>query len=135
MRVDSLGLPRQVAPIADGGAIDAAPSTPPRRARHRLALGARLCSLERDFGEAPQLAAVQLLRPLLPQQFDRAHADAQMLIHALAVELVGHAGQLDLAVQRLVAHAEQRAVGNAKAEAVGGDGRRSPCRARSPGFG
>ena len=52
----------------------------------------------------------------------RADADAQVLVHALAVEVVGHAGQLDLAVQRLVAHAQQGAVGHAEAKAVGGDG-------------
>ena len=57
-----------------------------------------------------------------PQDLDRAHADAQVLVDALAVELVGHAGQLDLAVQRLVAHAQQGAVGHAEAEAVGRDG-------------
>ena len=61
--------------------------------------------------------------PSLAQDLDRAHADAQVLVDALAVEVVGHAGQLDLAVQRLVAHAQQRAVGHAEAEAVGGDGR------------
>jgi hypothetical protein len=41
---------------------------------------------------------MQLFRPLLAQQLDRAHADAQMLIHAFAVELIRHAGQFDLAV-------------------------------------
>jgi hypothetical protein len=45
--------------------------------------------------------------PLLAQQLDGAHADAQVLVHARAVEGVGHARQLDLAVQRLVAHAQQ----------------------------
>jgi hypothetical protein len=41
---------------------------------------------------------MQLFRPLLPQQFDRAHADTQMLTHPFPVELVCHARQLDLAV-------------------------------------
>ena len=36
--------------------------------------------------------------------------------------MVGHAGQLDLAVQRLVAHAKQGAVGHPKTKAVGGNG-------------
>jgi hypothetical protein len=40
-----------------------------------------------------------------------------VLVDALAVKVVGHAGQLDLAVQRLVAHAQQGAVGHAEAEA------------------
>jgi hypothetical protein len=50
---------------------------------------------------------VQLLMPCGAQQLDGAHADAQVLVDALAVEVVGHARQLDLAVQRLVAHAQQ----------------------------
>ncbi len=40
------------------------------------------------------------------------------------VEGVGGAGQLDLAMQRLVGDAKQRAVRHAHAEALGGDGRR-----------
>ena len=40
------------------------------------------------------------------------------------VEGVGLAGQLDLAVERLVGDAQQRAVGHAEAIALGGDGRR-----------
>ncbi len=78
--------------------------------------------LEGDFREAAQLAAVQPGHAAGTQDVDGAHADAQMLVHALAVEVVGHARQLDLAVQRLVGHAQQRAVGHAEAEAVGGDG-------------
>src|SRR5438552_13638491 len=80
--------------------------------------------LKRDLGEAAQLAAVQLVDTGLAQQFDRADADAQVLIDPLAVEMIRHAGQLDLAVPRLVAHAQQRAVGYPKAKAVGGDRRR-----------
>jgi hypothetical protein len=84
---------------------------------------ARACSaLERHLGKAAQLAAVQAARTLLAQQLDGPHADAQVLVDPLAVEVVGHAGQLDLAVQRLVADAQQRAVGHAEAEAVGGNG-------------
>ena len=45
-----------------------------------------------------------------------------MLVDALAVEAVGHAAQLQLAVERLIGDAEQGAVGDAEAEAVGGDG-------------
>jgi len=45
-----------------------------------------------------------------------------MLVDAFPVEMVGHARQLDLAMQGLVAHAQQGAVGHAEAEAVGGDG-------------
>ncbi len=65
----------------------------------------QFASLKRHLRKAPQLAAVELLGPLRAQQVDRAQADAQVLVDALAVEAVGHAGQLDLAVQRLVADA------------------------------
>ena len=50
----------------------------------------------------PQLAAVQLVHTFFAQQLNRPHADTQMLVHPLAVKVVRHAGQLDLAVQRLV---------------------------------
>jgi hypothetical protein len=78
--------------------------------------------LKRHLGKAARLAAVQLPRPLVPQQLHRAHADAQELAHAFAAEGVGHARPLDLAVQRLVAHAQQRAAGHPQAQAAGGDG-------------
>ena len=45
-----------------------------------------------------------------------------MLADRALVEGVGLARQLDLAVQRLVGHAEQRPVGHAEAVALGGDG-------------
>jgi hypothetical protein len=35
---------------------------------------------------------MQLFRPLLAQQLDRAHANVQMLIHPFAIELIRHAG-------------------------------------------
>jgi hypothetical protein len=55
-------------------------------------------SLERNFGKAPQLAAVQLVEPQPAQKLDGAHADAQVLADTFAIELVGHARQLDFAV-------------------------------------
>ena len=64
---------------------------------------------------------MKLFQPLLAQSFDRTHADEQMLVDAFAVELVRHPRQLDLAVQWLIAHAKQRAVGHPKTEAVGGN--------------
>jgi hypothetical protein len=51
-----------------------------------------------------------------------ADADAQVLVHPFTVEMVGHAGQLDFAMQWFVAHAQQRAIGHPKAKAVGGNG-------------
>jgi hypothetical protein len=72
-----------------------------------------------------KLRSLRLCRrdaPARSSSMARPYADAQVLVDALAVEVVGHAGQLDFAVQRLVAHAQQRAVGHAEAEAVGGDG-------------
>jgi hypothetical protein len=77
----------------------------PRHRDELIGLGMPDCLLKRHLGEAPELAAVQLLKPLAAQDVKRANADTQMLVDALAVERVGHAGQLDLAVQRLVAHA------------------------------
>ena len=52
---------------------------------------------------------------------DRFQANTQMLAHARGVKGIGHARQFDLAVQWFVGDTEQRAVGHAKAEAVGGD--------------
>jgi hypothetical protein len=64
---------------------------------------------------------MQLSGPLLAQQLNGAHADAQMLVHALSVKVVGHARQFDFAVQRFVAHTQQRAIGHTKPETVGGN--------------
>src|ERR1043165_1712020 len=80
--------------------------------------------LKRDLGEAAQLARMQALRFLQLETFERPDPDLEVLADALAVELAGHAGELDLAMQRLVGNAKQRAVGNPKREAVGGDRRR-----------
>ena len=63
---------------------------------------------------------MQLARSFSPQQLNRPHADAQMLVYPLAVKVVGHAGEFDFAVQGLVAHAQQGALVHAKAKAVGG---------------
>jgi hypothetical protein len=41
------------------------------------------------------------------------------------VEVVGHAGEFDFAVQRFVSDAEQSVIGRAKAKTVGGDGQQS----------
>ena len=57
------------------------------------------------------------------QEADRCDADLQMLADGALVEGVRGAGQLDLAMQRLVGDAKQRAVGHAHAKALGGDGR------------
>src|SRR2546427_4928941 len=43
--------------------------------------------LERHLREAAQLAAVQALGAAFAQDVDGAHADAQMLVHALAEEV------------------------------------------------
>ena len=58
----------------------------------------------------------------LAQEVERLDADLEMLADRALVEGVGLAGQLDLAVQRLVGDAEQGAVGHAEAIALGGDG-------------
>src|SRR6516225_3492917 len=58
------------------------------------------------------------------QLSERVEADLQMLIDTLAVELPSHSGELDLAMQRLVRDAEQRAVRHAEPESIGRDRRR-----------
>ena len=75
---------------------------------------------KRRLLERAQLARVQRLAPRL-QQLDRCEADLQMLRDGGLVERVGGARQLDLAVQRLVGDAQQRAVGHAQPEALRGD--------------
>src|SRR5690606_11048100 len=76
---------------------------------------------ERGFVEAAQLARVQRLH-LIAQQIQGRQADAQVLVHRSLIEGVGGAGQLDLAVQRLVRYAQQGAVGYAQTITLGGDG-------------
>ncbi len=61
--------------------------------------------------------------PLGAQQVDGPNADLQMLRDGPLIKAVGLTGELDLTVQRLVRDAEQRAVGDAEAIALGGDGR------------
>src|SRR5215475_9819175 len=56
----------------------------------------QLCLLERDLGEAAELAAVQLLHAESPQQFHGANADLEMLPDLALVEGVRHAGELQL---------------------------------------
>src|SRR6266849_2323667 len=65
---------------------------------------------------------MQPFRLLRLELLKRLEANLEMLIDSLPVELAGHAGQLDLSVQRLVRATEQRAVGHAEAKAIGGDG-------------
>ncbi len=60
----------------------------------------------------------------LAQQVHRGDADLDVFGDGPFVEAVGLARQLDLAVQRLVGHAQERAVGHAEAIALGGDGGR-----------
>ena len=62
--------------------------------------------LEGGFHEGPQLAGVQALRRHAAQAFEGADADFQVLVDLAAVEGAGHAGQLQLAVRRLVRHSK-----------------------------
>ena len=59
---------------------------------------------------------------LAAQDVERRKADHQVLADRALVEGVGGAGQLDLAMQRLVGDAEQRAVGHAQPVALRRDG-------------
>src|SRR5258706_14035781 len=77
--------------------------------------------LERNLDKASQLARMQALRLLGFELFQRLQADLAMLADALAVEFAGHAGELDFAMEGLVRHAQQGAVGSAEAKAVAGD--------------
>src|SRR5882672_9778666 len=86
------------------------------------ASGGSPASAEPRFIKAPELARMQLVGAGLAQEVDGLEADLQVLLHALAIEGIGHGRELDLAMQRLVGDAQQRAVGHAQAEAVGGDG-------------
>ncbi len=56
--------------------------------------------LERNLGKAPQLARMQPFSFLGLELFQRSKADLKMLADAVAVEVPGHAGQFDLAMQR-----------------------------------
>src|SRR5690348_9248425 len=75
-------------------------------ARFRFAAPADL--LERHLGEASQLARMEPLGLLQLQLIERQQAALEVLLDALAIEFAGHAGELDLAMQRLVGHGEQR---------------------------
>src|SRR5256885_3732340 len=79
--------------------------------------------LKCDFGKASELARMQALGFLMLEPFERFQADLEMLTDASPVEFAGHAGEFDFAVQRLVGDAQQSAVGNAEAIAVGGNRR------------
>ncbi len=64
---------------------------------------------------------MQRIAPLL-QQIEGGEANVEMLSHGRLIERVGRTGQFDLAVQRFIGDAEQRAVGDAKPEALRRDG-------------
>src|SRR5262245_47372533 len=100
-------------------------STCPRRSKghHHNPGPLSPSSAERRLVERPELAAVQL-RPFAPQLVARLDADPHMLADRAFVEAVGLAGKLQFAVERLVRDAEQRAIGDAEAIALAGDGRR-----------
>src|SRR5262245_65490055 len=59
-------------------------------------------SAECDFRQASELARVQPFRFLRLQLRHRLEADLQVLADLPAVEFARHAGELDLALQRLV---------------------------------
>src|SRR5438105_10297165 len=80
--------------------------------------------LEGRFGKASKLARMQPLHRHFGQLLHRLDTDSKMLRHLPLVEFRRHAGQLQLAMQRLVGDAEQRAMGHPEAEAVGSDGGR-----------
>ena len=56
----------------------------------------RVRLLKRHFLKAAQLTAVQLNCALRALQHDDPHPDAQVLVHAFAVEVVGYSRLLQL---------------------------------------
>jgi 3-oxoacyl-[acyl-carrier protein] reductase len=62
--------------------------------------------LKRHFAEAPELARMELRRLQRPELLERAQADGEVLVYLFPIEGRSHAGQLQLAVQRLVRNAE-----------------------------
>lgn len=64
---------------------------------------------------------MQAFAPVL-KLLDGGEADAEMFAHGTLVEGIRGAGQFDLAMQRLVGNAEQRAVGHPEAKALRRDG-------------
>src|SRR5262245_29512958 len=71
--------------------------------------------------EAAQLARVQRVASRA-QKVKSLEADIQMLCDGALVKGIGGAGQLDLAVQRLVGHAQQGPIGDPQPKALRGDG-------------
>ena len=123
---DGLSAFTQGTDITDKGIIDldalvawiAPGRTPPKPDRIRFASLA-----QRRLVEAAQLARVQALA-FAAQEAERLDADPEVLADRALVEVVGLPGQLELAVDRLVRHAEQSPVGHAEAVALRGDSRR-----------
>ena len=63
--------------------------------------------------------------PLLRLEFfQRFQTDLKVLPDTLAIELIGHTGELNFTMEWLVRDAEQGAIGHAEAEAVSCDRRR-----------
>src|SRR5690606_13990193 len=96
--------PREAATVRNPRARLRAPATRPSFAAPPCPL------LECDLCQASQLARVQPFALLCPQRFQGSKPDFEVLLHPLTIKLARHAGQLDLAVQRLVGDAEERAV-------------------------
>jgi hypothetical protein len=65
-----------------------------------------LLLLKCHFGKASELAGMQPFECLRLQLLEGRQADLKMLVDALPVELPGHAGELDLAMQRFVRDAK-----------------------------
>ena len=86
----------------------------PHGARHTWSASGPESLPERRFVEAAQLARVQRTE-LAAQNVERGQPDAEVFAERALVERAGAAGQLDLAVQRLVGDAQQRAVRHAQA--------------------
>src|SRR5215471_8158472 len=91
-----------------------------RRQFGGVQLAASAMLLKRNLRKASKLARMQALRCLGFELLQGLQADLKMLADALPVELAGHAGELDFAMQGFVRDAQQRAVGHAEAKSVSG---------------
>src|SRR6478752_5207761 len=78
-------------------------------------------SSERRLVEGSQLSRMEAVAPLF-EKVESGEPDLQMLSDRRLVESACRARQLDLAMERLIRDAEQRAIGDPQPEALRGDG-------------
>jgi len=84
--------PRYQRLVANGHPIPPTPHPSPLPQGERGPAVRRFSGLlERYLCEAPQLPTVQMICPCRAHEFHCPDADQQMLVHAFAIEVIGHA--------------------------------------------